>query len=292
MKINNQFVIISLLLLITIAPMSSKVLIFTCAYNRPDFIALQAKTFRAFLQDPDYEYVVFNDGQNGDMAQRNEQICAQLGIRCIRMPQHLHTSNEATFRHNDTMNYAFRTLANDFNGLVVLMDSDVFLIKPLNIQQYMQGYDLIGGHQERNNGQRVIYISPVLVFFNMNTLPNKSSINFSPGRILGNDCDNGAYMYYYLKNNPYIKYRLFMAFGTARLPKDAQALQELGYDQLAIQFILSLGSKYGFEFHGDNHFIHHWAGGCNWPKYSAAYMQEKANVLNNFINESIQLYGK
>ena len=41
----------------------AKVLIYTYAYNRPDFIEIQHKTFQKFLKD-DYEFVVFDDGDS------------------------------------------------------------------------------------------------------------------------------------------------------------------------------------------------------------------------------------
>jgi len=60
MKIRYLF--LTILLTLFTNP-KDKVLVLTCAFNRPDFIELQYKTFKAFLND-DYEFVVFNDANN------------------------------------------------------------------------------------------------------------------------------------------------------------------------------------------------------------------------------------
>ncbi len=68
-KLNPSLVNIILLSsfnLYFIAPLSAKVLLFTFAYNRPELIELQYKTFKKFLLD-DYELIVINDAKSPDM---------------------------------------------------------------------------------------------------------------------------------------------------------------------------------------------------------------------------------
>ena len=43
-------------------------------YNRPDFINIQQATFKKFLKD-DYEYVVFNDATDQNLAQQYSDPC-------------------------------------------------------------------------------------------------------------------------------------------------------------------------------------------------------------------------
>jgi len=66
------------------------VLIITHVHNRWDFIALQHETFKKFLRD-DYEYVVFNDAPDQEMMEEINSICACYNIRCIQVPQEIHT---------------------------------------------------------------------------------------------------------------------------------------------------------------------------------------------------------
>ena len=82
----SKIFLLTLLLSCTITP---KVLIFTYAHNRPDFIEIQHKTFEKFLQD-DYEFVVWNDANNNNMSKNIENMSKKYNIRCIRIPQEIH----------------------------------------------------------------------------------------------------------------------------------------------------------------------------------------------------------
>lgn len=265
------------------------VLFFTCVYNNPKFIELQHKTFKAFMQVP-YRYVVFDDGKDGHMSQTNAATCSKHGIEYVRMPQRLHQSYLPNIRHTDTIHYALSTLCSNYDGLVVLLDADMFLINPFNPYDYMGNYAFIGGEQTRGEGEKkVVYIAPTLVFFDMTKLPNKETLNFSPGEILGNHCDVGGYMYYYLKNNPSLNYRLFVAKSTHWFPQNVAAIRQLGINSYLASFII--GEKYGFELHGDHNFMHYYAGGSNWPQYSAEYLQQKDRIFYGFMQGLFEYYG-
>ena len=64
LKTSRSFLLISGLMatLCHTAFMCGKVLIFTFAYNHPDFIELQHQLFQKFLKD-EYEFVVFDDSK-------------------------------------------------------------------------------------------------------------------------------------------------------------------------------------------------------------------------------------
>ena len=218
--------------------LSAKVLLFTFAHSRPDFIELHAKTFKAFLQD-EYEYVVFNDAPNDDMVRKVVATCAKLSVRCFRVPQNLHNGRQTpNYRHADGIKYALELLGFDFDGIVVLVDSDMFLISPLSIEKYMEGYDFIGGYQTRANDKiEVLYTSPCLTFMDMRTLPNKRTLSYEPGTIEGLHCDVGAHTYYYFKNNQSLRIRFYTAVSKQTLPRDETSLRQLGYDDHLIKFL-------------------------------------------------------
>lgn len=280
-----------MVMLSTMLNASDKVLIMTYVYNRPDFIELHDKTFKAFLKD-DYEYVVFNDAPDYGMQRNIEQTCEKLGIRCFRTPPEMHAGRPFPGqRHIDGIHYSLNQIGFDHDGLVMIIDADMFLIKPFSAIEFSKDYDLMGQEQSRENGtHKVTYMSPLVVFMNMKTLPNKKTISFEGGPVEGLLCDVGGYIYYYLKNNPSVKFKLFPGESTDRLPKNREMLEKLGYDKNAIDFTLSLKRNYGFEFQGGNNFMHYYAGGSNWPGYSAAYLQEKNVLLYNFIDHCIRYY--
>jgi hypothetical protein len=280
----------------------AKVLIITMSYNRPDFIEIHAKTFKNFLKD-EYEYVVFNDASSELMKNKIEQTCKKLGIRCFRIPQEMHYApgrEGAGGRHIDGIEFAFKEIGYDHNGIVVLVDSDMFLLQPFSIADFMQGYDISGELQGRKDVyHEVLYLSPVLVFMNMQTLPNKKTLSFEGGYIEGLACDVGAHTYYYLKNNPFIKSKFFdnLHIGSFKNSINCKQcnnincnncikkLQNNGFDQKTIKFIHSCDSN--IEFFMNKAFLHYRCG-SNWNRQSTQYHAKKTEAFNKYINACLE----
>lgn len=144
-----------------------KVLLITHSYNRPDLIEIQTKTFRAFLND-DYEHVIFNDAPNESMKNQIEEACKKCGLRCFRIPQELHRDGRTApgYRHIDGIQFSLQQLGYNHEGIVGIVDSDLFLLKPFSIEKYMQGYDIAGELQGRENENiKIRHLSPILVFY-------------------------------------------------------------------------------------------------------------------------------
>ncbi len=271
---------------------ADKVLIITHVYNRPDFIALHKKTFDAFLKE-EYEYIVFNDSPTEDMSNQIKTMCKSLGIQCLRVPDHKSHRQSPSARHADGIKYSLERFGFDHDGVVLMIDSDMFLIRPFSVLEYMKEYDFIAGYQSRPNSSVTVYYAfPGLVFMNMKNLPNKHTINFDGGDVAGSNCDVGGHTYYYFKNNPQAKVHLYTIASTFHEPKDRNALYALGYDDNSIDLIFSLEKDYSMEFHGDHNFLHHYAGGSNWPGYTHNYLEKKKYLLNNYIDQQIMTYKK
>jgi hypothetical protein len=284
--------------------------IFTYVYNRPDFIELHVKTLQAFLKD-EYEYIVFNDASNMDMKRTIEETCRRLNVQCIRVPDHAPHRQTPSYRHMDGIQYSLDILGYDYNGILVLLDADMFLIRPLSIKEYMRDHDFIGGYEYRcrdggyfktaesqfvngaafvANDNQVTYTSPCLVFMNMANLPNKRSINFDGDRVEGIACDVGGQSYYYFKNNPDISLKFYVAVSKDFLVTLPKSLTEYGFDTNSIDLIMNHKREYGFQFHGGTYFLHFYAGGSNWPGYTAEFVQQKTDIVNQYIDKQIQDY--
>lgn len=264
---------------------AEKILIITHSHSRPDFIEIQNRTFKAFLQD-DYEFIVFNDASNHSLSSKIEQICKKLNIECIRVPQEMHTSTEGADRHSDGIQLSLNMRGYDHNGIVVLIDSDMFLIKPLSIRKYMQNCDLLGALQERSNGKiSVTYLWPGLLFMNMNTLPNKRTINLRCGKVDDVFVDTGGHLHLYFKSNSSIKIKDYQSIHPDQITGN--------HDEITTDFMATLQKNldnriYFMEFYLDYHFLHYYAGGSNWPSYSEKFLQEKNQFFNNYINLIIE----
>lgn len=269
---------------------NSQVAIITHVYNRPDFIELHKKTFDAFIQEK-YRYVVFNDASDEGMSQTIQATCKNLGIECFRVPDHAPHRQSPGHRHMDGIKFSLEQVGFQHNGIVMIIDADMFPIKPINLHSYMKNHDFIGGYQERHDNNITIeYSSPCLVIMNMHRLPNKTTLNFDGDTVEGVTCDVGGHSYYYFRDNPSVNVHLYTAISKDFLPMNREALLNLGYDTNSIDLLLNVRREYGFEFHGDTYFIHFYAGGSNWPGYSASFINDKTVALNNFIDKQIAYY--
>lgn len=284
-----------LCLLLLPAQVWAKVLLMTHSYNRPDFIELQVRTFKKFLQD-DYEFVVFNDAPGHDMQKQIEQTCQRLGLRHFYIPQHLHQRQSPGHRHMDGIKYALEQVGFNYDGIVTLIDSDMFLIKPLSIEKYLEGYDIAGELQGRKNDEiEVRYLSPVFVPMNMKTLPNKRTLSFEGGYIHDLACDVGAHTYYYFQNNASAKRKLFPCLHIAYLHLNCpecknvsclsceKKLCDSGFDDKVIKFIQACPST-DVEFFM-NHTLLHYRSGTNWNNSSAQFHAIKSKALYDFMDK-------
>ena len=128
---------------------SDRLLIITPAFNEPTFIEWQCKMFAKFIKD-EYEFVVFNDANNEKMAQRIQNVCNQCGVRCIRIPQEIHSKpylkrerrelyHNPNVRQVNGIQYSLNTIGFKHDGIVVLIDSDMFVTRPLSFNEAMRG---------------------------------------------------------------------------------------------------------------------------------------------------------
>jgi hypothetical protein len=187
------------------------ILIITHQYNCPEFIEYQWKTFKKFLHD-EYIYVVFNDAQDPRMAQLIADRCNTLGVQCLRIPQNNrcqiphHLYSPASTRHAQAIAYSMNEFGFHHDGIVMMIDSDMFLIHDFSVREFLADDDIAG--LPCIQGQ-VMFLWPGLIFFNMKTLPAKETMQFFPGSIDGNWVDTGGYLHYYLTHNTSVKKRLF-----------------------------------------------------------------------------------
>jgi hypothetical protein len=293
-RLNNVF----LLIIIFIANnISSKVLIFTYSYNRPDFIEIQYKTFKKFLLD-DYEFVVFNDATDSSLFTQIDDTCKKYNIKCVPIPQQIHDPvYDPSIRNCRVVQYSLDVMGFAHDDIVALIDSDMFLISKFSIREYLAGFALAGWPQQRNN---INYLWIGLVFLDMRTMPNKKSINFGCGLIDGQRVDSGGYTYYYLHENPEAKVRYlenvfyvknFFCSYCLENNQDIcdhkiNAMNKLKFSEPLIQLVTH-GKNSTMEVYLNNTFLHYRAG-SNWNCESVEYHQHKTNMLNRFVESLVE----
>lgn len=315
---------VTFLLILFSATSHAKVLIFTYAYNRPDFIALQHTTFNCFMKD-DFELIVFNDAINTYNSKSIKKVCKACNLTCIDIPQeihqrsYLHRPNTGSFapfdqpsvRNSNVVQYSLDMYGFEHDDIIMLVDSDIFLVKEFSIRQFMEGYHLTGflknccsdtfTAQHRTKKPHLNHIWIGLVGINMKTAPQKEVINFNCGFLKNKKLDAGGYTNYYLMNTK----------GLAVKPIERTCLRELicencnknqtlfcthnsafllnkGHSKEFIRFIQDTPILYGknqfrnSEFFLDFTFVHYRAG-SNYNNVNDSFTKAKTKAFDTFI---------
>lgn len=289
----------------------AKALIITHSYNRPDFIEIQSKMFKHFMLD-DYEFVVFSDASDSKVDKEIMNTCSQHKVTYKRIPQEIHSRpylprepsdplNRPNIRHANIVQYSMDILGFDHNGPVLILDSDMFLVRPLSIIKELQDFDIVSATRGADNG--VGYLWPGFMIFSMDKLPNKKTLNFNCGKANGASVDSGGHTYYYLKNNPEIKikpvneffgYQLFCPdrfVPDSCIDKNTPVIQQIkklkdfGFNDTEINFLQK--KPHTIEFLFNNSFLHYRAG-TNYDNQSDRYEQEKMKLIMNFLTEILK----
>lgn len=177
-----------------------KVTIFTIANIRPDFIEIQYDSIKKFLKDTDFEYIVFNNAFNNPKRyQVIEDICRRLGIRSIKVNHYRDYNNDPSLIVSACLNDMWQKHLRHMKDILFYIDSDMFLIKDLSVNEMMNGYDFGFVPNYRGKNFEVMYAWTGLMFFNMNTLPNPKELVWDTGVVLGHRVDVGGLNHYYLQ---------------------------------------------------------------------------------------------
>lgn len=246
-----------------------KVKIFTYAYNRPNFITLQQRTFLRFLRD-DYEFVVFNSAIAKDNEVRIKEVCDQLGIKCIDVEGR--TCRHPSISHAYALQWSFHEHIKHENDVIaMILDSDIFMIKEFSVNEYLSGYDISAIVQKRH----ITYLFPGLMFLNLNTIPNKNDMSFWCGYIEGAQADTGGSLYYWLKNNPELRIRYMSPNGIiCSKNKNLHFLpQELIEDYVE-----------DYQFGVIEKTFLHYRKGSNWNQKSEEFHKNKILFLEKLLS--------
>ncbi len=296
---------------------NTKILVMTPAYNQPEFIRMQYRSFKKFLQD-DYEFMVFNDASDEQMSQQIVSMCFSLNIPCVRVPQENRAIfTWASYRHGQSIEFMMRTVGNNYPGIVALIDSDMFLVKKFKITNYLNGYDIAGiRHGVRDSTTEFMW--PGLMFFDMRSLPNKDTMLFAPiekGKV---KLDTGGSLYKYFQENLSVKKLFFKQEARLILDEDlypryhfacpfyerypkcfactktaaekcahkAVLLKQLGFSQKVIDIILAKNIACRTEFLlGDT--FYHAVGSSGYGTMTPEKRHEKHARVIKFVNDMI-----
>jgi len=203
-----------------------KITIYTIADKRPDFITVQHESLKKFLKD-DYELVVLNNAL--DSKSRREEIstiCKNLDIRCIEVKKDLRfmvigkqkvftwlgSYKNANVACAYPIKWAWEMMCEENKGgLFAVMDSDMFLCRPISLADEVgeQDASFIIQYRGLEDGRKkasVTYIWNAFCIFNPEKIPNIKDMNWDCGIIKksfinGHTVDVGGYIHPWLQQN-------------------------------------------------------------------------------------------
>lgn len=282
-----RFLLCSLLTLFAL-PLTAKVLIVTHHFNRPEFIQYQVQSLKRFLKD-EYKLVIFNDAVEATHRNAIRKEAAKYNLRCIDIPREIHSKpylyrfpgedyQHPSVRTANAIQYSLNELAFNFDGNVCILDSDMFLVRPLSIDEIMEEYDICALWQSREGyqGHKVHYLWNGVVFLNMRTLPKKRTLNFNCGIIKGAPLDTGGYTSEYILAHPEVRIKSM----NVCLIRHLFDHPELKGDFKHLEFFKPHPMNFEMLFEGN--FLHY-RSGANWNNRSGQFHRQKMHLLNGFF---------
>lgn len=306
------------LCLLTFLPfcLFGKTLVFTTGFNRPDFVELQYRLFDKLLED-DYEYIIISDANTPERQEAMNRKCLELGITCIQVPQEIHDipylprgpgekNHNPNSRHCNAVQWSWDNYFSKHEGPVMLIDSDMFPIRPFSVKKMLGDNHFAGIHWGTNDidtGKPYSYLWLALILFNNEILPERNTICFNCGKLPNTNaiCDSGGWTHFYLarfkdilklRELSYVQGHTFYCpyrygppnqnFENIPVEHIITDLKRRGFNDNEISLVLRKPNT--IELLGDNTFLHYRAG-SNYENYSASELESKDKVLMEFFEK-------
>jgi len=267
---------------------------------------------------------VISDANTPEMQASVKKMCDKLGIIHVPVPQEIHNQpylpklpgaaeqfvkyQSPNVRHCNSVQWAWDHHISHHEGPVMLIDSDMFLIRPFSVEKMLESKHLAGvlwGTNDTVTGQPYSYFWLALMLFNNPVLPERETLCFNCGRLPDTHavCDSGGWTNLYLDKFKDCLNLHFLNFQQGHqffcpykyVPENLQKFDHLSTDEI-IQNLTSRGftrkeirlvlkKPYTIELLGDNQFLHYRAG-TNYEKYTGKFISKKDKILLKFF-ESI-----
>jgi hypothetical protein len=195
--------------------------IFAFTSNRADFIELQMRSFKKYLQE-DFTFTILNNSKFDRLQEYEgiETMCRKWGItthdiekdqdlidRCNAIEKSCTVFNNRGSWSNPNCAglyaccYAWEKYISLETGPICLLHPDVFLDRPIKLTDYLEKTPLCFIPQSRPNlGGN--HMHDALVLADMSRLPDPDQINWWGSLVNGIATDIGGQTYFYLKAHP------------------------------------------------------------------------------------------
>lgn len=281
-----------------IAAGEGKIRVLVAVVNSPEFLAQQSQLLKLLSCD-ELELIVLNDSIeqpdqsnffDGTTYAGLEEVCQDYGIVSHRVPQEIHENRHLLYarphdrRHNattrtaDALDWGLQNFGLGYDGIVAVLDADMFPIKPFSFSQSLAGVHLCGLPQTRSKrvfgfiDRSVTYMWNGIFYFDARTLPNKKAFILDAGRIHGVPTDTGGAMHDYFAQTPELRFRPIAHKGSGTwVHSQADALPR-PVSQFLSQDPRNCDGKHFAELY-DGAFLHYRAHG-NWDAFGKSELRK------------------
>jgi len=197
-------------------------------YNRPDFIPLQYESFKKHVKC-DFKYIVINNAKFSFIDSTNDsgishdqinKICRELDIECHEVTysnevlSKTPTGTIVNGRYNSdpyaccySIQWTFEYIIPKLEDKVFIVDSDLFFINDIDLEELLDEYDL--GYIPQHRGLSIMYMWNMFCGFDFKKRPDLRELNWTNCRINGVACDVGSNTHFFLRKNTDLK-QLFL----------------------------------------------------------------------------------
>jgi hypothetical protein len=249
--------------------------------HRLDFLALQHHSVKHFIKNAAYLPII--NAFDKDIEAGLIGYCEQNEIKYIRSK----SLNPKYFTPNqlcgEGMNFFWHgELADHLNHVMLLLDSDCFLIAPFCPTSFLDGAPLAAPKVRREaNGKAYNHLHPWPAVFDLKRLPNVESINWHM-TIIDNAVltDNFGESYNYLANNPWLFDQIKTIHWSGHICHENNNLSTIHPSMIPYY-----NNEYRIEIFEQN-FLH-FARGSNWAAERPSVLKAKWEFTEVYVNAAI-----
>lgn len=162
--------------------------IFVVAFNDAKLIETQYQFMQKNLQQNQYHYIICDNSNNLEIADKIFEFCQTHNITYYRLPQFLYIG--PSHSHGYALNWIYKNLIKKRKNNFAFIDHDVFPIKPIDLSKYFMT-PLCGAIRERFN---CWYPWVAFSFYSFDFMKTKT-VNFLPCRYKHKHLDTGGKNY-------------------------------------------------------------------------------------------------
>lgn len=162
--------------------------IFVVAFNDAKLIETQYQFMQKNLQQNQYHYIICDNSNNLEIADKIFEFCQTHNITYYRLPQFLYVG--PSHSHGYALNWIYKNLIKKRKNNFAFIDHDVFPIKPIDLSKYFMT-PLCGAIRERFN---FWYPWVAFSFYSFDFMKTKT-VNFLPCRYKHKHLDTGGKNY-------------------------------------------------------------------------------------------------